>query len=137
MKIEEAIHKVVNSPEVKAIVKELRKDYDWWGWTQGGCYAFAEALVEAFPDATLWVIAEKEKESEDWPSHHAFVKYHGRFYDATGRRTRKDLKAPFTDCIVKIGEVENWPDKWPVWYPQQEFVSLEQIELITEKLRVA
>ena len=138
MKIDTAIHKVINSPEVKAIVKNLRKEYRWWSWTRGGCFAFAEALIAAFPNAKLWVLAERM--IDDWASHHAFVKYHGKFYDATGCITKRKIikycdKFQIQRCNLKIGEVENWPDELPVWYPDQEFVTSKEIELITKMLR--
>ena len=135
MRIETIISKVVNSHEVKAIVKDIRKEYSWWSWIRGGCFAFAEALTAAFPDVKLWVIAERLE--VDWGSHHAFVKYHGKFYDATGRITKKGLNKPYKNCIVKMGEVDNWPDELPLWYPEQEFVTQKEIKLITQMLRDA
>jgi hypothetical protein len=131
--IEQRIRSVLQHNEVKRFVDEIRKKHPDWSWTQGGCFAFAEALKKAF-GAELWVVAQKE--DEDWASQHAFVRYEGKFYDATGEVTEEQLlEYGWDSSPVKIGPVDNWDDELSLWYPVQEFVSLEEIYLLSRLLK--
>jgi hypothetical protein len=120
-------------PSVVDFVDDICENY-WhsFTWTSGGCFAFAEAMVLAFPDAELWVVATREK--RDWASQHAFAKYKGRYYDATGEVVEKFLLSNYHG--EKIGEVSSWDTKneFPLWYPSQEFVKNEEIQILANLL---
>lgn len=136
----EAIRELVNHPEVLAIVESVRAEYgdicSDWTWTKGGCFAIAEAIVAAVPKAELWAVGTFE--GEDWASEHAFVRYKGRYYDADGESTEEVLLAKYGHPergAVKIGKVDDWVDlEEPdaLWYPEQEFVTEEEIALMTK-----
>ena len=54
-----------------------------WNWTSGGCFAFASAFVKVFGGKEFGICVFEE-DSNDYPVHHAIVKYHGKFYDSKG-----------------------------------------------------
>jgi len=133
---------VVRHPLVKKIRDELQPD---WEWTSGGCFAFAEATVKAWKKdgAELWVVGQFQEPtgdewSWDWASQHAFVRLRRNFYDATGRVSKRYLLDNFSweSSSAKIGCVKTWDknNKYPLWYPEQEFVEESEINLIAKLL---
>ena len=135
-RLHDAILRVVESPPLKRIVRSVRShenDRSWY-WTSGGCFAFAEALVKVL-GGELYVVAQLC--DDDWSAQHAIMKYRGQYYDATGLVTEKHLIATYgwTTSAVRIGSVNNWDSELPLWYPDQEFVTDEEIDLICTLLR--
>lgn len=59
---------------------------DNWGWTQGGCFAFAEAFVETY-GGEFWAVCSRcvEDGETDFPVEHAIVRVGDAFYDYSGR----------------------------------------------------
>jgi hypothetical protein len=75
-------------PFWSAPMKAMTKRLGLGQWNKGGCFAFAEALAEAF-DGELWGICEFVPDPEhslggDYPVHHAIVKIGDLFYDYRG-----------------------------------------------------
>ena len=77
---------------------KLRAEHgDFWTWTTGGCFAFAEAFQRAF-GGELWGDCRYDTQGKDWPVDHAVVKIGDAFYDhdglfepPKGSRTRRML----------------------------------------------
>lgn len=138
MNLHDTIIKLMKLPQIKAITKAIRKEYKEmdWGWTCGGCFAFAEAISASLPESELWAVGQKEP--EDWASQHAVVKYNNEFYDAKGKQTEKSLLNNYGigKGKVKLGSVLEWIDaEFPnsLWYPEQEFVTEEEMKLISKE----
>lgn len=139
MNLHEVIKQLVSGKVCTDIVQEVKVEFDFsgFGWTNGGCFAFAEAITAAIPNSELWVVATKEE--DDWASQHAVIKYQDKFYDAEGFQTEKDLLTNygFIRPINKLGKVKGWVDRvvFPLWYPEQEFVKDEEIKAITVEMQ--
>jgi hypothetical protein len=56
-----------------------------WSWTNGGCFAFAEAFHEVFGGEPWGICSEFEEEGDfDYPVEHAMVKVGNQFFDFNG-----------------------------------------------------
>lgn len=69
-----------------SLTKQLQRTGGFWkSWTQGGCFAFAEALHEVF-GGELWGVCSRDggDDDYDYPVEHAMLKVGDRFYDYTG-----------------------------------------------------
>ncbi len=123
-KIESAIFSI--RPVLKSIQGDIVDNYyPEFTWTNGGCFSFAEAIVEVLKDAELWVVAEKTE--DDWGTHHCFFNYNGAYFDYDGIVTEEWLLKKYGHGESKIGKVEGWKD---LWYPDQEFVLLSEMKEI-------
>ena len=68
-------------------------DIPTWGWTRGGCFAFAEKLCAAHPGARCFGVCVYSEEGRDWPVDHAIVEFGGAYFDADGVFDARNLKA--------------------------------------------
>jgi hypothetical protein len=117
-----------------SLQNKIRIDTDTpdFSWTNGGCYALAEAISKTLKGSHLSVVAQYDKESKDWVSQHAFVEFYGKNFDYNGKRSIKQLCKYGLKCSnmgsVKVGHVDNFNN---LWYPDQEFVNDSQIREIS------
>ncbi|MBS7671677.1 hypothetical protein [Croceicoccus gelatinilyticus] len=66
------------------LTDEIRAKEPDWGWTHGGCWAFAAALAKAYGGERR-VVLVWDKRADDWWGHHAVVEMDdGRTYDYEG-----------------------------------------------------
>ena len=141
MNLHKIILELMTLPQIEAIRLSIRKDYfKGFGWTSGGCFAFAEAISASLPTSELWIVGVQTKGETDWTPNHAIVKFDGNFYDAKGQQSEKKLIKDFgwtnKGYKAKLGNVHEWleleePDC--CWYPEQEFVREEEIHLIAKE----
>lgn len=73
--------------ELESLTRDLMEEWgEGWGWTTGGCFAFAQVFVETFGGEPWGYCVRDEQEGDvDWPVHHAVVRVGDAFYDYTGR----------------------------------------------------
>jgi len=103
--------------QLDLMIEQIRldcSDLDW-SWTQGGCYAFADALSKAH-NGELWGFCAFDDFSGDFPVHHAVVKIGGQFFDYSGvldvQQYAKDLENETGDVI----ELRSKDDELVYWF---------------------
>lgn len=133
--IDQVVKSITNmKPFLLSLQKKIRIDTKTpdFSWTNGGCYALAEAISKALNGSYLSVVAQYDRESKDWVSQHAFVEFCGINFDYHGKRSIKQLcKYGLKSSnmgSVKVGRVDNWNN---LWYPDQEFINDNQIREIS------
>jgi hypothetical protein len=105
------------------MTKKLKNEWGSmnWGWTTGGCFAFADRLQNAY-GGELWGASTYDEDNESWDIQHAVVKIGNTFYDYNGvfhpevyqrelmhNRFRNEPEPPF-EMISKAEEHLGWPD---------------------------
>ena len=68
---------------LQELTQEVVANDPEWGWTNGGCFTFAEVLAKAYGGKCAVIIVWDDR-ADDWWNHHAIVEINGVYYDYNG-----------------------------------------------------
>lgn len=108
-------------------VREQCEEPDW-SWTEGGCFAFAEALATAHK-GELWGFCAYDTHGDDYPVHHAVVKVSDRFYDCTGMIDPAACAAEISAKVGEVVELRCRDDEQVYWFTDDFLTPAESKEL--------
>lgn len=105
-----------------------------WGWTRGGCFAFAETFVETFGGELWGVCSQEGSEGDiDFPVEHAIVRVGDAFYDYTGRLDVDAYRADLERRTGRLTFVKRKDDPQVFWF-EDEYLDDDDMDSLKEAL---